>query len=89
MFDRFGYPTLEMRCPKCSKTQQIKLRNSHPHPTACLHCKNYLFVMPIVQAKPNALKLSLQIVAVDELKPEKIDYVAAQRQLAQIQRQAG
>lgn len=61
MFDQLGIPLLEMRCPCCEKTQQIKLRSVEPQLSKCLQCQNYLLVTVAITEKPNNVSISLKI----------------------------
>lgn len=57
-------PLMEIRCPKCTGTQQLRIDERYRYPTFCCKCNSALVVDKTIQEKPNALKISLNVKAV-------------------------
>lgn len=59
VLETMGVNLIEMRCPACKQTQQFKLRGNREHLTSCTSCHTFLMARPVIDQKPNAVKISL------------------------------
>lgn len=73
LFDRVEMPLLEMRCPECGSTQQMRTQNIHikPYLTRCNACKKILLCELNIKTKPNNILFALTFTPVPKTKEVK------------------